>query len=65
MEIVLSKKANAIVYMLFLLLLGFNSCIEMSKTLHIFGINVSHDIINRILWNKGFNPQEKLFNSYL
>jgi len=56
------KKANVIVYMLFLLLSEFNSCIELSKTLRIFGINVSHDIINRILWNEGFNPQEKLFN---
>ncbi len=34
----------------------------MPKTLHIFGINVSHDIINRILWNEGFNSQENLFN---
>ena len=48
--------------MLFLLLSEFNSCIELSKTLRIFGINVSHDTINRILWNEGLNPQEKLFN---
>ena len=37
---------------------------ELSKTLRIFGINVSHDTINRILWNKGFNPQEKLTPKY-
>ncbi|EHP85070.1 transposase [Methanotorris formicicus Mc-S-70] len=48
--------------MLFLLLSEFNSCIELSKTLRIFGINVSHDTINRILWNEGLNPQENLFN---
>ena len=56
------KKTRSIVYMLFLLLSEFNSCIELSKTLRIFGINVSHDTINRILWNEGLNPQEKLFN---
>ncbi len=49
------KKANVLVYILFLLLSEFNSCIELSKTLHIFGINVSYDTINRILWNEGLN----------
>ena len=50
--------------MLFLLSSEFNSYIELSKTLCIFGINVSHDTINQILWNEGFNPQEKLTPEY-
>jgi len=48
--------------MLFILLSEINSCVELLKTLHIFGINISHDTINRILWDEGCSPQEKLFN---
>ena len=51
-----------LIYILFLLLSEFNSCVELAKTLRIFGINVSHDTINRFLWIEGFNPQENLFN---
>ncbi len=56
------KKSNMLVYILFLLLSEFNSCVELAKTLRIFGINISHDTINRFLWIEGFNPQENLFN---
>jgi len=48
--------------MLFMLLSEFNSCVELSKTLSIFGINISHDTINRSIQNEGFSPSENLFN---
>ncbi len=56
------KKSNMLIYILFLLLSEFNSCVELAKTLRVFGINISHDTINRFLWIEGFNPQENLFN---
>ncbi|XRO75384.1 IS701 family transposase [Methanocaldococcus sp. 28A] len=56
------KMSRTIVYMLFILLSEINSCVELSKTLRIFGIDISHDTINRILWEEGIFPQEKLFN---
>ena len=45
-----------------MLLSEFNSCVELSKTLSIFGINISHDTINRSIQNEGFSPSENLFN---